>query len=121
MKKALKWLVAPVLLLVAVIAQATPITDNAMNLYKSGWYPNNHKGKLLTCPQACEAWVGAAAEHEISMGLRSKVTHVCKLGDKERFLYGNQFDGTPVCYATDMSGKPQKSKQFFCLCVTPAK
>jgi len=120
MKKALKWLVVPVLLLAAAMAQADPIADNAMNPYKAGWYPNIYKGQLMACPQACKAWVGAPAEHELSMGVKSKMTYVCKFG-KDRFLYGNQFDGTPICYATDVSGKPQRSRQFFCLCVTPLK
>ena len=121
MKKVLKWLAVPVLLLAAVSAQADPIADNAMNPYKAGWYPNDYKGKLMACPDACKMWVGTEAEHEASMGMRSKMTYVCKFGDKERFLYGNQFDANPVCYATDMTGKPQKSKQFFCLCATPLK
>ena len=129
MKDALKWLVIPALLLVVAGVQADPIKDNMLDGYKAGWYPNIYKGKTMSCPETCKIKVKGVAEHELSNGAESKVTNVCKVGNNkiiakpqpmrgEKFLYGNQFDAAPVCYTTDISGKPQRSKQFYCLCIT---
>ncbi len=123
-----KWLVLPVLLLVFGIAQADPIKDNMLGGYKAGWYPNIYKGKVMSCPQTCKVRVKGVAEHELSMGAKSKITNVCKFGDQKiaekpmamrggKFLYGNQFDNSPICYVTDMTGKPKRSKNFYCLCI----
>lgn len=129
MKKLLVALAASVLLVVASFAQADPIQDKVLNNYQTGWYPNNYKQKgPLDCPHTCKAWVGGVAEREKSMGADSKVTHVCKFSNKrieidpdarriQPFLYGNQFDEVPVCYATDMTGEPRKSERFYCLCI----
>jgi hypothetical protein len=126
MKVALNWLVVLVLLLAAGVVQADPVKDNVLDSYKAGWYPNSRQNKLMTCPQTCKVWVKGVAEHEQSMGVKSIETYVCKFGDPKelekpsrnyRFLYGNQFDKNTVCYATDMSGKPKKSGQFYCLCI----
>lgn len=127
MKNELKWLAMLALLSVTGVVQADPIKDNLLDSYKAGWYPNSHQNRLMTCPQTCKVWVSGVAEHEKSMGVKSIETYVCKFGDRrevvkpirdEHFLYGNQFDKTPVCYTTDMSGKPKKSKQFYCMCIT---
>jgi hypothetical protein len=126
MKDGLKWLVVLVLLLVAGVVQADPIKDSVLDIYKAGWYPNAYKNELMPCPQACKLWVNGVAEHERSMGVKSSETNVCKFDDPKEttkppsdhhFLYGNQFDVTPVCITTDTSGKLKASKQFYCLCV----
>ncbi len=127
MKKTLIWLVCSALLLAAGGAMADPIQDNSLNNYRAGWYPNYYKEKgPLSCPQTCEIWVKGVAEHESSMAPDSNTTQVCKFGDRRqlnelvrggRFLYGNQFDKTPVCYVADMNGKVQKSDHFYCLCI----
>jgi len=60
------------------------------------------------------------------MAANSRTTNVCKFGDRKpahelvrdgNYLYGNQFDGTTACYASDMKGKARKSEQFYCLCI----
>jgi hypothetical protein len=127
MKKTLIWLVCTVLLSVAAGASADPIQDSSLNDYKAGWYPNYYKEKgPLTCPQTCEIWIKGVAEQENSMAADSKMTQVCKIGDRGqinkpvrggRCLYGNQFDKTPACYVTDMNGKVQKSERYYCLCI----
>ncbi len=126
MKDGLKWMVVLVLLLVAGIAQADPIKDSVLDNYKAGWYPNAYKNELMACPQACKRWVNGVAEHEKSMGVKSVETNVCKFYDPKEtekpsrdqyFLYGNQFDNTPVCITTDTSGKLKSSRQFYCLCI----
>ncbi|MFZ2161353.1 MAG: CARDB domain-containing protein [Sideroxyarcus sp.] len=127
MKNAFKWLVMSVMLLAVWGAQADPIKDNMLNGYEAGWYPNVYKEKTMSCPDTCEVWVKGIAEHELSNGVKSKITNVCKVGSgkviekpvrDEKFLYGNQFDASPVCYTTDMAGMLRKSKQFYCLCIS---
>lgn len=128
MKDVLKWFAIPILLLLMGGVQADPIKDNVLGGYEAGWYPNIYKGKTMACPQTCKIRVKGIAEHEMSNGVKSKITNVCKVGSGkviekplpmrgDKFLYGNQFDSKPVCYTTDMSGKPQKSEQFYCLCI----
>lgn len=127
MKKSLILLVCTALLSAAAVVQGDPIKDNSLNSYKAGWYPNYYKQKgPLTCPQTCKTWIKGVAEQERSMAIKSKATHVCKFGDRKQvnellrsgnYLYGNQFDGTPACYVSDMNGKVQKSEHFYCLCV----
>lgn len=127
MKRILTCLVCTALLSAAVVALADPIQDNSLNGYKAGWYPNYYKGEgPLSCSQTCAMWIKGVAEHEQSMASDSKTTQVCKFGDRkqinqlmrgDRYLYGNQFDKTPACYAADMSGKARKSQRFYCLCV----
>jgi hypothetical protein len=72
----------------------------------------------------CEMWVKGVAERESSMTPDSKTTQGCKFGDPRqidelvrggRFLYGNQFDRTPVCYTADMNGKVQKKRSLLLL------
>lgn len=124
MKKTLMMLVWMVLLSVPAVVQADPIQDNSLNGYKAGWYPNFYKQKgPLICPETCKIWVSGVAEQEKSMAANSKVTSVCKFSDKVEltraagFLYGDQFDGTPVCYVPDMNGKVRKSEKYYCLCI----
>ncbi|MFA6054887.1 MAG: CARDB domain-containing protein [Thermodesulfovibrionales bacterium] len=129
MKDALKWLVVTALLLGTGVVQADPVKDNALDNYKSGWYLNSHQNELMTCPQTCKVWVNGVAEHENNMGVKSIETYVCKFVDHKKlekpfrvyhFLYGNQFDKTQVCYATDINGNPKQNKQFYCLCIADA-
>jgi len=119
-----KWLAALALLLCAGIVQADPIKDGVLDVYKAGWYPNIYKNKQMTCPQTCRIRVGGVAEHEKSMGVKSRTTYVCKIGNGKkplrdpRTLYGNQFDNTPTCFTTDKRGKRSRANQFHCLCIT---
>lgn len=124
MKDALKWLIFSILTLVIAAAVADPIKDNVLDNYKAGWYPNVQQGKIMTCPETCKVHVNGVAEHEISAGVKSKETFVCKTAKKTiqplpraAFLYGNQFDKRAVCYTTDLSGKTYKSEHFYCLCL----
>lgn len=126
MKKTLIGFVWVILLSVAAVVLADPIQDKSLNDYKAGWYPNFYKQKgPLTCPETCKIWVTGVAEREMSMAANSKVTHVCKFSNRTLpnvtrsagFLYGDQFDNTPVCHVTDMNGKARESKQYYCLCI----
>ena len=126
MKNALKWLMVLVVVAATGTVQADPIKDNVLDNYKAGWYPNSYKEQLLTCPQACKAWVGAVAEYEPT-GIKGIENNVCKFQSGKKpirpfqsrpFLYGNQLDKTPVCYTADTKGNLRKSKQFDCLCIT---
>jgi hypothetical protein len=127
MKKTLICLMCSAFLLAAGGAVADPIQDNSLNNYKAGWYPNYYKEKgPLSCPDTCEIWVKGVAERESSMAPDSRTTQVCKFGDRKptmelvrggRFLYGNQFDKTPVCFVADMNGKVKKSDHYYCLCI----
>lgn len=130
MKDSMKWLVALTLFVTTGLVQADPVKDNMLDNYKAGWYPNTHQNKILTCPQTCKVKVNGVAEHEKSMGVRSVETYVCKFGDRRTFdkpfrqyqyLYGNQFDRTPFCYTTDMSGRPKRSNRYSCLCIAKAQ
>ncbi len=128
MKDILKWFMVSTLLITVVAIQADPIKDNVLGGYKAGWFPNIYKGKLMNCPQTCKVRVSGISEHEMSMGAKSKFTNVCKVSNEKvveqpqllrsaKFLYGNQFDKNPICYTTSMEGKPQRSKNFYCLCI----
>jgi len=104
------------------VALSDPIQDGSFNTYEAGWFPNTIKGKLLNCQQTCQT-NGAVPEYEASASVRTKRTQVCKVGARrpnQRLItwsYGNQFDSTPVCYTTDISGRAAKSERFHCLCV----
>ncbi|MFH2045292.1 MAG: CARDB domain-containing protein [Pseudomonadota bacterium] len=127
MKKTMIWPVFMILLLLAAVVQADPIQDNSLNNYKAGWYPNYYKQKgPMTCPETCKIWIQGVPEQEMSMAAKTKKTNVCKFSYSKPinkpvrgpgFLYGNQFDSTPICYAADMSNKPQKSEKYYCLCI----
>lgn len=120
MNKLLTCLSGAVLLLAAAAAaQADPIQDDTLNGCKAGWYPNSYKEQgPLTCARTCAAWVKGAAEGEVGTK-NAKQTHVCKVVNKKQkeHLYGNQFDDSPACLTSDITGKKQKSSQFYCLCV----
>lgn len=120
----LKTLLISVILCFALtgVALSDPIQDGSFSTYETGWFPNSIKGKLLNCQQTCQS-KNAVPEYEASTSMRTKRTQVCKIAAKrtnQRLItwsYGNQFDSTPVCYTTDMSGAAAKSEQFHCLCV----
>ncbi|MBU1052916.1 MAG: hypothetical protein KKC46_03670 [Proteobacteria bacterium] len=127
MKKTMIWPVFMILLLLAAVVQADPVQDNSLNTYKAGWYPNYYKQKgPMTCPETCKIWIQGVPEQEMSVAAKTKSINVCKFGyDKPinkpmrdgGFLYGNQFDKTPVCYTAGMSKKMQTSEKYYCLCI----
>lgn len=126
MKHSLKALMLAAIFAATGTVQADPIKDSTLGDYKAGWYPNTYKEQLLTCPQACKAWIRGVAEHEPT-GIRGADNNVCKFSYGKKptmpfqarpFLYGNQLDKTPVCYTADTTGTVRKSKQFYCLCIT---
>ncbi|MCL1125293.1 hypothetical protein [Shewanella surugensis] len=108
-------------------AQADPIQDLSMNAYKAGWFPNFYQGQAMTCPKACEVWVGTRAEQEKTTDIVSTkdVAYVCKItrdpaiimdpqnDPSSHWIYGSQFDDVAACFATRNIG----SDLFMCLCV----
>ncbi|WP_027330419.1 CARDB domain-containing protein [Marinimicrobium agarilyticum] len=134
MLRFIQLLILSATLLSAPFLHADPIQDLSMNNYEAGWYPNFYKGKgPLTCPRACETWVGARSESEQSSDIdeQTRRTNVCKVtrdeeiilesidDPKSHWLYGNQFDDYPVCFVHPAGYEPFKSELFMCECVRP--
>ncbi|WP_299495392.1 hypothetical protein [uncultured Shewanella sp.] len=111
--------------------QADPIQDLSMNAYKAGWFPNFYQGQAMTCPKACDVWVGTRAEYERTNDVVSKhdVAYVCKItrdpaiimdpqnDPSSHWVYGSQFDDIPACFAGTSWGQTIGSDLFMCLCV----
>lgn len=115
------FIVLVVLMLFSIWALADPIKDSSLDGHKAGWYPNNYKNKLLTCPETCKVHVRGLAEYEASPGV-PKRAFVCKAqteseGNIDTWLYGNQFDDRKACYTVDISLKGKYTDKYFCLCV----
>lgn len=128
MKKVMIWLAIQTLLLSATAVQADPIQDNSQNDYKAGWFLNHYDRRgALTCPQTCKIRTKGFAEQEKNMMANTnKNTHVCKYSSQRptrfpvrpsNFIYGNQYDESPVCHVMDKRGRLLKSKNFYCLCI----
>ncbi|MEW5249982.1 hypothetical protein [Microbulbifer sp. 2201CG32-9] len=113
---------------------ADPIQDLSMNAYRAGWYPNFFQGGgPLTCAQTCEAWVGTRAERERSTNVDpdSFEAAVCKITNDDviiidpvnditsHWIYGNQFDDEPRCYAAHRALWVETRSRYMCLCARP--
>jgi hypothetical protein len=115
---------AILLTLLAVSAQADPIQDGALAVYKAGWFANNGPSGPLTCSQTCKAKApGTLAEYEASPVPNTKRAFLCRvdtgkpLGSLTNSLYGTQFDERAACYKTGIDLKGSFTKNYFCLCV----
>lgn len=114
-------------------AISDPIQDYNFQSYEAGWFPNFYQTNgPMNCPRSCYIWSDgrAMAEQEKTADVTGQfgVTHVCKISNNEKaivygkddpsahWLYGNQFDDEPACFAATPD-EVKKSDAFMCLCV----
>lgn len=99
-------------------AGADPVADSALSPYRAGWYSNAAQPKNLTCADTCQTKAKALAEYEASAVPPTKRAFVCRVTvDKERWLYGSQFDDRPACYTVGLDLKGSYNDNYMCLCV----
>ncbi len=105
-------------------AFADPIQDNVFQGRRVGWFKSNS----TPCNIVCKKMKGSIAEGEsfFSPQIKNKRTSVCKAPTHTKqpsgkgWLYGNNFSSpgrNRLCVVSTPSGRAQREKRFYCLCV----